>query len=1126
MISLVDTLNDNELEYLINQEDYTLWLEPFKHSNMPYSQYRSRLGTMKKNSPLVKAYLPGIVIKLFRKNDPLFLKLMEQVADKQEQSLLGCIEQVIGESVSRSDIEKYDDERIAEILIRFEKEDNDDNNLDFELLWIQLKLLGIELDDKRKKTILSLCANDIEMARQILESDSNHDINDDEEIDDLIDEGNDKTADQETKPKKVKNKKLTAQEKAEKNKRALEKKKKEEQPQAPEDDNQIDKLVPEEEESDADIITEDSKNDKDNSDLNVDISIDTKGEDAMVYIGIINIIGSFYNFTPIGSLEGYNYSSFTEQELDTLLPKSTKNNINFYYNVYDSNVTDFMDQRFKDGELAVLNCEIDELDENRSSDGQLNQTGYKLSAVEGCNNGKIQYLTDVGLHKLIHKDELADDIATKRMIRLKGESYIVGETVLISIGDGLYAGPYRIKYQSLNDFYYIVTQENNWTGYIVVYNSSDCQRITIDTYLGGWNSDFSENYYYVKSNARSSYKDLVSDEDLLKDFSEIIKGKSITEIDGSNIKDYIDKQNMSLITGKSIPAEIKEQRLKKLKNYIENSQQMEDVISGSYDVICDLILKNKDSKKTEELLSSIIENRPDFFEKIQGIRIVKSKIESAKMELAEVEQQKSDIISQSSAKEVAELNEEIEDKKSEITRLEERIKELESYEKLNNRVESLKNEEMYLEEHKRRLIDDTSTLEQSFVGLIKGYSDKMADITFDGFISNKMLQSAAEWERKEEKNSLESIVRRFEDIKTDEMEREELIKYLVDTIKIARPDYDKNTILNIIVCSMQGFLTVFSGIPGCGKTSICNIVARVLGLTDYSAADENLSGITRYVPVSVERGWTSKRDFVGYFNPLTKSFEENNRDVYKGLKLLNEEYLEKSESFPFYILLDEANLSPMEYYWADFMNVCDDRSNNNSVNLGNDNVFYLPDTLHFFATINNDHTTETLSPRLIDRAWVITLPRNNTFTRGKEIPFDNLKHISWRDLRKTFISSSIKSEFNREISNIFEGLKEILAKQSIYLSPRVNMAIFDYWKVASEIMEADEYSNQPDIIALDFAVAQKILPKISGNGEEIESWLIELKEYCNSKSLIYSSTLLEEMIDKGNRRMKYYEFFN
>ena len=68
MFNYIDDLTDEELEYLINLEDATLWLEPFKHgNNMVYAQYRSRLGSMKKNSPLVKAYLPGIIIKLYKK---------------------------------------------------------------------------------------------------------------------------------------------------------------------------------------------------------------------------------------------------------------------------------------------------------------------------------------------------------------------------------------------------------------------------------------------------------------------------------------------------------------------------------------------------------------------------------------------------------------------------------------------------------------------------------------------------------------------------------------------------------------------------------------------------------------------------------------------------------------------------------------------------------------------------------------------------------------------------------------------------------------------------------------------------------------------------------------------------
>lgn len=80
------------------------------------------------------------------------------------------------------------------------------------------------------------------------------------------------------------------------------------------------------------------------------------------------------------------------------------------------------------------------------------------------------------------------------------------------------------------------------------------------------------------------------------------------------------------------------------------------------------------------------------------------------------------------------------------------------------------------------------------------------------------------------------------------------------------------------MCS-SGFLTVFSGMPGCGKTSICNIIAKVFGLNKYDGLSSTLKDINRFVSVSVERGWTSKRDFIGYYNPLTKSFEENNRNV-------------------------------------------------------------------------------------------------------------------------------------------------------------------------------------------------------------------------------------------------------
>ena len=72
--------------------------------------------------------------------------------------------------------------------------------------------------------------------------------------------------------------------------------------------------------------------------------------------------------------------------------------------------------------------------------------------------------------------------------------------------------------------------------------------------------------------------------------------------------------------------------------------------------------------------------------------------------------------------------------------------------------------------------------------------------------------------------------------------------------------------------------------------------------------------------VPVEYGWTSKRDFVGYWNPITNRFESSDPARWDLLRTLDAEERSASGSvYPAMMLLDEANLSPMEYYWSDWM---------------------------------------------------------------------------------------------------------------------------------------------------------------------------------------------------------------
>ena len=89
------------------------------------------------------------------------------------------------------------------------------------------------------------------------------------------------------------------------------------------------------------------------------------------------------------------------------------------------------------------------------------------------------------------------------------------------------------------------------------------------------------------------------------------------------------------------------------------------------------------------------------------------------------------------------------------------------------------------------------------------------------------------------------------------------------------------------------------------------------------------------------------------------------------LEIMRAEARANIKDFPYLILLDEANLSQMGHYWADFMSLCDFDKKRREISLGEDYTYPIPDTLRFVATINLVHTTEILSPRLIDRAWIV-----------------------------------------------------------------------------------------------------------------------------------------------------------
>jgi len=340
---------------------------------------------------------------------------------------------------------------------------------------------------------------------------------------------------------------------------------------------------------------------------------------------------------------------------------------------------------------------------------------------------------------------------------------------------------------------------------------------------------------------------------------------------------------------------------------------------------------------------------------------------------------------------------------------------------------------------------------------------------------------------------------------------------LNDKMKSQQRKFTNHFIDNLLISIHQNTLTLFAGLPGTGKTTLSKI------LTNSLVPKERIREI------SVSRGWTSQKDLIGFSNPLTGKFYSSNTDFYSLIKQLDFEYksgqyLNRPLSF---VILDEANLSPLEHYWSTFYNLTDSNAVQNNplkINLGFEELEY-PNNLKFLGTINYDQTTEELSPRIIDRVNIIRIPQTeyeisqlttNELT-ALSISFQNcIDLFKLLDYNKEPLDLVIPSE---ELEEKYNEIKEIFKALKINISPRIDISIKRYCQVARKFMTE---VMRP----LDYCVAQRLLPliNIQGNKAQLLKLLEVIKGFNLDESV--SELILTNILESGEKEGYYEDNYN
>lgn len=270
--------------------------------------------------------------------------------------------------------------------------------------------------------------------------------------------------------------------------------------------------------------------------------------------------------------------------------------------------------------------------------------------------------------------------------------------------------------------------------------------------------------------------------------------------------------------------------------------------------------------------------------------------------------------------------------------------------------------------------------------------------------------------------------------------------------------YDINLIRLFIAAFASNKLIILEGISGTGKTSLAYA---------FGSFVENDTTVA-----SVQPSWRDSTEIFGYFNEFTKKFNET--------EILEKMYEAHFNDEIYLTLLDEMNISRVEYYFAEMLSILELPNKKdwkielvpnvwpNDPEKLEDGKLQLPENMWYVGTINNDDSTFMITDKVYDRAMPIAIDDK---CEAFEAPDTAPLKISYKYLDNTFKTAMKDNEVSEETL-------DKVAKLDRYVIDHFRLSFGNrIVKQLREFVPVFVGCGGTEVAGIDYVIAHKILRK-------------------------------------------------